>query len=527
MSRNNAGQNRVTDVRDPIQVRLVKPPLRPPFTTRQAHQRSRSSRLIHELPPEILGDILLKSMEYGEIFGLKRHQELASVCRHWRDVVLQTPHFWSAITDNPRVGDPLANLITKLRRFRNTLLTIEYMGERTDPELDFWDLVQPTRSRWEEATLALHEESRGKVSVTLAEGLPNLKRLTLQSEFFAEEVTLGPTPCLAELHLNRQVTLDTGPETTLAALRRLVIKAVSPSSAFIMNFLPTLAECPLLELLHLDSISSIIFDDTILFSAVDVSLPLLQILRIEAVAVPLVSTLLQHLRADSLGQLRVHSHTDGDNIAVLRALIRPRAEKGLILPVLNNRRTSSEIFLSLGEEWIRLEDGTGRLFLDLELDAHGRNDMSNLESLLRPVFRDCASATRRVAITVRLYHLVSLEGLHIICEGAPMVTNIHCYDRGKQGRMFRCVLRLSTGQTACQTCTSAEFIAFPRLGELKLYIPHISSLLLNYYREVQLAYLYRHSTLVAASRWARPLENPPGLKIYINDTFILPDPADL
>ncbi|KIO22599.1 hypothetical protein M407DRAFT_216230 [Tulasnella calospora MUT 4182] len=525
----NAGEDSVTYAHDQIQARAVNLPLRPRFTTRRADIRSRSSRRIRELPPELLADILLKSMADGEIFGLKRHRELASVCRHWRDVVLSTPHFWNAITDNLRAGDPLANVITKLKRSRNTPLTIEYRGDQIDPELDVWDLVEPTTSRWEEATVTLHMESSAKVCSTLIKGLPNLERLTLLSEFFAEDVTLGPTPRLAELYLNQQVTLDTSAGTTLSALRRLVIKSVSPSSTFIINLLPTLAECPLLEFLHLDSISSI-FDDTILFSPLGVSLPLLQILRIEAVTVALVATLLQHLRADVLKQLRVHSHSEGDDISVLRALARPRGGKGLILSVLNNRRTSSEICLSLGEEWIRIEDGTGRLFLDLGLDADVRNDMRNLEDLLPPVFQECAAATRKIALTVRLYHATSLEGLHILCEASPMVTSIHCYDRGQAGQMYRCVLRSGTGQITCQTCSSTEFefsVAFPRLSELRLHVPHISSLLPTYNREVQLAYLSRQSIVAAASPWESPLEQNTGLKIYMNDTFMLPDPASL
>ncbi|KAG8955798.1 hypothetical protein FRC00_005237 [Tulasnella sp. 408] len=329
--------------------------------------RNPSSRRIRELPPEILAYILLESMAGDEIYSIKRHRELASVCRHWRDVVLSTPHFWNTITDNPRAGDPLANGIVKLTRSKNTPLTVEYRGDYMDPELDFWDLVEPTTPRWEKATLTLHEGNTAKVCSTLTKGLPNLKRLTLESGFFPEDVKLGPTPRLAELYLNRQTTLDISDGTTLSALRTLVIRAVSPSSAFIMNFLPTLTECPLLELLHLDSISSFIFDDTILFGALDVSLPRLQILKIEAVTVPFAATLLCHLRADGLEELRVHSHSEGDDIAVLRALGQPRHGKGLIVPVLSDRRASSEIFLSLSDEWIRMEDMTGRLFLDFEV----------------------------------------------------------------------------------------------------------------------------------------------------------------
>ncbi|KAG9036380.1 hypothetical protein FS837_001691 [Tulasnella sp. UAMH 9824] len=394
-----------------------------------------------------------------------------------------------------------------------------------DPELDFWDLVEPTTSRWEKATLTLHEENTAKVCSTLAKGLPNVKHLTLESEFFPEDVTLGPTPRLAELYLNRQITLDISDGTTLSALRRLVIKSVSPSSAFIMNFLPTLTECPLLELLHLDSISSITFDDTILFGALDVSLPRLQILRIEAVTVPFAATLLRHLRADGLEQLRVHCRSEGDDIAALRSLGRPDG-KGLILPVLSNRRGPSEICLTLSDEWIRVEDLTGRLFLDFGLEG-----LRNHADLLRPVVQDCANATRRIAITVRLYHVMSLNGLHILCEASPMVTSIHCYDRGRHGSMYRCVLRSGTGQTTCQTCYSTEHedsIVFPRLSELRLYVPHIASLLPTYNQQVQLAYLSRPCIgTVAPLPLTSPLEQNSGLKIYINDTFMPPDPASL
>ena len=52
---------------------------------------------INRLPTEILVSILL-GLDFCSHDDLERKQELASVCRRWRDVILRTPCFWSTIS---------------------------------------------------------------------------------------------------------------------------------------------------------------------------------------------------------------------------------------------------------------------------------------------------------------------------------------------------------------------------------------------------------------------------------------------
>ncbi|KAG8965780.1 hypothetical protein FRC05_003039 [Tulasnella sp. 425] len=509
----------------PTQAKSIDRTLRLRSIARLVSSHGRSVRSIQELPPEILAEILLRSMNDDEIFGLKRHPELASVCRKWRDVVISTPQLWSTITDNRQAGDPFFIVPAKLRKFKDALLTVEYRGEQKCPELDVWDLLQPTVSRWEEAALNLGWENHAKLSSTLEKGMPSLKRLTLISEGYAGDVRLGPTPRLAELCLSRNVSLDVTTGTTLSTLRRLTIISINPSSSLIINFLPTLAECPFLELLHLASITSISFNHATLFAALDVVLPFLRILKIEDADASFVSLLLRHVRADGLEQLTVRSSSEGGNMAVLRAISSPRHGNGLILPVLNWERTSSQLGLSLNEDWLRIEDETGGLFLEVGLD--GRNDICNLAELLGPIYQYCAATVRNITIAVRLYHLKSFENLHVLCGAAPMVTSIHCYDRRQDGHLYRCVLDSIT-QNPCQACSLGgprQLNTFSRLAEIRIHVPYAASLLPTYTRDVQMTYLSRQSIAQAAA--ASTAEDVLELKIYINDTYMLPDSQSL
>ena len=73
---------------------------------------------INRLPTEIL--VFILDLDVHTHDYLDRKQELASVCRRWRDVILQTPCFWSTIY----VPSDASSINIHLERSRGTLLDI-------------------------------------------------------------------------------------------------------------------------------------------------------------------------------------------------------------------------------------------------------------------------------------------------------------------------------------------------------------------------------------------------------------------
>ena len=103
---------------------------------------------INCLPTEILVFILdldVHTRRYPE-----RKQELANVCQRWRDVILQTPCFWSTIY----VASDASSINTHLERSRGTLLDIVIEGATFSPPLELLallrglDIVKACTHRW-------------------------------------------------------------------------------------------------------------------------------------------------------------------------------------------------------------------------------------------------------------------------------------------------------------------------------------------------------------------------------------------
>ena len=82
----------------------------------------------------------------------ERKQELASVCRHWRDVILQTPCFWSTIYVASDIS--LISINTHLERSHGTLLDIVIEGSTFYPPsellalLPSLDIIKACAHRW-------------------------------------------------------------------------------------------------------------------------------------------------------------------------------------------------------------------------------------------------------------------------------------------------------------------------------------------------------------------------------------------
>ena len=73
---------------------------------------------IHRLPTEIL--VFILDLDVYPLYLPERKQELASICRRWRDIILRTPCFWSTI----HVASDVSSINTHLERSRGALLDI-------------------------------------------------------------------------------------------------------------------------------------------------------------------------------------------------------------------------------------------------------------------------------------------------------------------------------------------------------------------------------------------------------------------
>ena len=78
--------------------------------------------IINRLPTEIL--VFILDLDVHTHHYPERKQKLAGVCQRWRDVILQTPCFWSTIY----VASDASLVNTHLERSRGTLLDIFIQG---------------------------------------------------------------------------------------------------------------------------------------------------------------------------------------------------------------------------------------------------------------------------------------------------------------------------------------------------------------------------------------------------------------
>ncbi|KAG9048409.1 hypothetical protein FS837_012923 [Tulasnella sp. UAMH 9824] len=74
----------------------------PPYPTHEAPTElmigtvAAPPALIHKLPTELMIEILLSALE-GTDWSANDLQHLASVCKYWRDIILDDSHFWRVV----------------------------------------------------------------------------------------------------------------------------------------------------------------------------------------------------------------------------------------------------------------------------------------------------------------------------------------------------------------------------------------------------------------------------------------------
>ena len=191
---------------------------------------------INRLPTEIL--VIVLDLAIHTRHRPERKQKLAGVCRHWRDVILQTPCFWSTI----HVASDASSINTHLERSRGTLLDIVIEGAPRSPSKHLalhpgLETVMTCARRWRSLLVIadyssddyLEEEDEELLTDFIADRInhlhfPSLKRVTilpLCDVGYLAFLSTARAPALEHLELHEfMITHDTlNPVAMLKTLR--------------------------------------------------------------------------------------------------------------------------------------------------------------------------------------------------------------------------------------------------------------------------------------------------------------------
>jgi len=184
---------------------------------------------INYLPTEILLVILDLDVHTHRPPELRK-QTLASVCRRWRDVILQTPYFWSTI----HVASATTSINTYLERSRGTLLDIVIECAPSSPSkhlalIPGLDIAMACAHRWRSLLIttgdnsfrANPEEVGQKLLIDfIADRInhlhfPCLKSVTISSLCDVGHLSflsIARAPALEHLELNKFMTIRDIPD---------------------------------------------------------------------------------------------------------------------------------------------------------------------------------------------------------------------------------------------------------------------------------------------------------------------------
>ena len=179
---------------------------------------------INRLPTEILVSILL-GLDFCSHDDLERKQELASVCRRWRDVILRTPCFWSTIS----LASNAVSIIIHLKRSRGAFLDIVIECARpSSPEylvfLAGLEFVMTFADRWRSLLVTVSDNSSDDNPYDDGEEplahfivdrinhlhFPSLKRVTISAPCdvgYLDFLSIAHAPALEHLELDEFTTV--------------------------------------------------------------------------------------------------------------------------------------------------------------------------------------------------------------------------------------------------------------------------------------------------------------------------------
>ena len=193
---------------------------------------------VNRLPTEILVLILDLDVHTYHHHREPRKQTLANVCRRWRDVILQTPCFWSTIY----VASGTSSISTRLERNRGALLDIVIKSAPLSPSkhlalLPGLEIVMACAHRWRSLSVTASDHSSGGDPEEEGEELltqfiadrinrlhfPSLKSVTISSFCnvgHLDFLSVARVPALEHLELDKFMTIGEKP-TPVAMLKTL------------------------------------------------------------------------------------------------------------------------------------------------------------------------------------------------------------------------------------------------------------------------------------------------------------------
>ena len=127
------------------------------------------STFIHSIPTELL--LLILSLDVGAHPECERQQELARVSHHWRDVILNSPIFWTTI-NIPRLDASAINAYLKrsAKSLIDIVITINGQGDLDYDRLtSYLAIVTPFADRWCSLDVVNVEPKVGEIITPIGE----------------------------------------------------------------------------------------------------------------------------------------------------------------------------------------------------------------------------------------------------------------------------------------------------------------------------------------------------------------------
>ncbi|KAJ2919673.1 hypothetical protein MD484_g712, partial [Candolleomyces efflorescens] len=277
---------------------------------------------IHNLPPELLTEVFAIAC-FSEVAATNTARRerttplvLGQICRHWRDIVLSTPHLWSWVlirlyrSKYDSQLEILKNWIGHTSS--NQPLTIELSFEDEDawvskPPHELLQILLKESHRWRSIDLTLPEACYQRIKAAKSQ-FPILEKIALQplladahvsqAERKRLDVFEGVVPELTHLRLNGYYLDDCS--LPWDQLQDLVLQHVYVDECFYaLNRAQNLVRCTLSTMLVNDCNRPV--------KKIQLTMPHLKRLRIQGASGTDQATLLAHLTAPSLLELIISS----------------------------------------------------------------------------------------------------------------------------------------------------------------------------------------------------------------------------
>ena len=160
---------------------------------------------IKSLPNELLCQILKTTIETTpaqcDPHRVRKH-ELETVCRHWRDIIVNTPSFWTFVQLAPTW--PKALVKVHLERSRQCPLDLVFSGFQPRFEsTTLLDIVMPTTHRWRSLTILLQSPNDTLLILKRFDCamFPSLALLSVPIRYYSKFLHPGNVPVLRSLEI--------------------------------------------------------------------------------------------------------------------------------------------------------------------------------------------------------------------------------------------------------------------------------------------------------------------------------------